>query len=56
MSRGLDCKDPAHDDTHFTGVDDQDLENQVRTHRDEYHQEMSDDDVRNIVAANAYDE
>jgi hypothetical protein len=56
MGRGLDCKDEAHDDIHFSGADDQDLENQVRTHRDEYHQEMSDDDVRGIVAANAYDE
>lgn len=54
--RGLDCKHEAHDDVHFSGVDDQDLQNQVRAHRDEYHPELSDGDVRNIVAVNAYDE
>lgn len=56
MSRGLDCKDEAHDDIHFSGADDQDLENQVLKHRDEYHQGMSDDEMREIVAAHAYDE
>ena len=56
MARGMDCQHDAHDDVHFSGGDDQDLERQVRAHRDEYHQEMSDEDVRQIVAANAYDE
>ena len=56
MGRGLDCQHDAHDDVHFSAGDDDDLRRQVRQHRDEYHQEMSDDDVDQIVAANAYDE
>ena len=56
MGRALDCKDGAHDDVHFSGSDDQDLERQVRAHRDQYHQELSDDEVREVVTANAYDE
>ena len=54
--RALDCVHEAHDDMHFTGETDDDLVAQVLRHRDQYHPEMSDDDVRAIVAANAYDE
>ncbi len=54
--RALDCVHDAHQDVHFTGESDDDLISQVREHRDQYHPEMSDDDVRNVVAANAYDE
>ena len=53
--RGLDCKHAAHEDVHFSGADDQDLQNQVRAHRNEYHPELSDGDIRNIVAVTAYD-
>ena len=56
MGRGLDCQHEAHDDVHFSAGDDEELEHQVRAHRDQYHQEMSDADVREIVTANAYDE
>jgi len=54
--RALDCVHDAHEDIHFTADSDDDLLRQVREHRDQYHPEMSDDDVRNIVAASAYDE
>ena len=54
--RALDCSHPSHDDVPFTGADDDDLIRQVQQHRDEYHTEMSDDDVRQVVAQNAYDE
>ncbi|MDQ4027441.1 MAG: hypothetical protein M3214_05235 [Actinomycetota bacterium] len=54
--RALDCVHDAHEDIHFTAESDDDLLGQVREHRDQYHPEMSDDDVRNIVAASAYDE
>jgi hypothetical protein len=54
--RGLDCIHDAHEDMHFSANDDDGLVEQVRRHRDEHHPEMSDDDVRNIVAQNAYDE
>ena len=54
--RGLDCVHDAHEDIHFTGDSDADLIAQVKQHRDEYHPEMSDDDVRQVVATGAYDE
>jgi hypothetical protein len=54
--RALDCVHDAHEDVHFTAEDDDGLVAQVRQHRDQYHPEMSEDDVRNIVAENAYDE
>jgi hypothetical protein len=54
--RALDCRHEAHDDVHFTAGDDEGLVEQVRRHRDEYHPEMSDDDVRQIVAQGAYEE
>ncbi|HEX2112589.1 MAG TPA: hypothetical protein VHF67_13670 [Gaiellaceae bacterium] len=54
--RAFDCVHDAHDDIHFTGESDDDLIRQAREHRDQYHPEMSDDDIRNYVVANAYDE
>jgi hypothetical protein len=54
--RGLDCSHETHEDMHFTASDDDALVERVKQHRDEYHPEMSDDDVRQIVASNAYDE
>ena len=54
--RALDCVHEAHEDVHFTGETDDDLVAQVRQHRDQYHPEMSDDDVRQVVASGAYDE
>jgi hypothetical protein len=54
--RAFDCVHEAHEDTHFTGETDEDLIAQVRQHRDQYHPELSDDDVRQAVAAGAYDE
>jgi hypothetical protein len=40
---------------HFTGETDEDLIEQVRQHRDQYHPEMSDDDIHAVVASSAYD-
>lgn len=54
--RALDCVHDAHEDIHFAAETDDDLVEQIRRHRDQYHPEMSDDDVREIVSANAYDE
>jgi hypothetical protein len=54
--RALDCVHEAHDDVHFTGTTDDDLIKQVQQHRDEYHPEMTDEDVRTVVAEGAYDE
>jgi hypothetical protein len=41
---------------HFTADSDEDLTEQVRKHRDEYHPELTDDQISEYVAANAYDE
>jgi hypothetical protein len=54
--RALDCIHEAHDDVHFTAADDDDLTRQVMSHRDEHHPELSDEQVREIVASSAYDE
>jgi len=54
--RAFDCVHDAHDDIHFTGESDDDLISQAREHRDQYHPEISDDEIRNLVVANAYDE
>ena len=54
--RALDCSHEVHEDIHFTADDDEGLVEQVKRHRDEYHPEMSDDDVRQIVTQGAYDE
>jgi hypothetical protein len=54
--RAMDCSHPAHaEDVHFTAATDDELFEQVKQHRDEYHPEMSDDQVREVIAANAYD-
>jgi hypothetical protein len=54
--RALDCVHEAHEDMHFTGADDDDLVRQVKQHRDQYHPEMTDEQARETVMANAYDE
>jgi hypothetical protein len=54
--RGLDCVHEAHDDIHFSADNDEALIEQVRLHRDQFHPEISDDDVRQIVSQGAYDE
>ena len=54
--RGMDCSHETHEDVHFSAASDEELISQVQQHRDQYHPEMSDGDVRQIVAQNAYDE
>ncbi len=54
--RAFDCVHEAHADIHFTAESDEDLIAQVLRHRDEYHLEMSDADLRQAVAQGAYDE
>jgi len=55
--RAMDCSHPAHaEDAHFTADTDDDLIEQVKRHRDQYHPEITDDQVRELVTANAYDE
>jgi hypothetical protein len=52
----MDCSHPAHEDVHFTAATDDELFEQVKRHRDQFHPELTDDQVRETISANAYDE
>lgn len=54
--RAFDCVHEAHEDTHFAAETDEDLVAQVLKHRDQYHPEIGDDDLRQAIAQGAYDE
>ena len=55
--RAMDCKDQSsHDDMHLTASTDEGLLEQVKRHRDEYHPDLTDDQLAEIVAQSAYDE
>ena len=55
--RALDCRAPgAHEDMHFTADSDQILITQVQQHRDQYHTDITDEQIRDLVATSAYDE
>jgi predicted small metal-binding protein len=55
--RALDCRAPGtHDDMHFTANDDQELIADIQQHRDQYHTEITDEQIREMVTASAYDE
>ncbi len=56
MTRALDCRHEAHDDVHLTADNDDELLAKVMQHRDEVHQDLSDDDIRGIVSSGAYSE
>jgi hypothetical protein len=54
--RAFDCVHEAHEDVHFSAENDEGLIDQIRQHRDQYHQEISDEQIREMVTAGAYDE
>jgi hypothetical protein len=55
--RALDCRAPdAHDDMHFAAQNDQDLVEQVQQDRDQYHADITDDQIKELAATSAYDE
>ena len=55
--RALDCRAPgAHDDMHFTAENDPELIAKIQQHRDQYHTEITDDQIRELVTSSAYDE
>ena len=55
--RALDCRAPeTHDDIHFTADSDEDLVSQIQKHRDEYHTDITDDQIKEMVSSGAYDE
>jgi hypothetical protein len=53
--RAIDCGE-GHDEIHMTGETDDELFEQLKQHRDQYHPELTDDQVRGAIAAGAYDE
>ena len=54
--RGFDCSHPDHGDMHMSGADDEELIQKGLQHRDQYHPEFTDDQIREIVTNNARDE
>jgi hypothetical protein len=54
--RAFDCSHEAHEDIHFTAENDEGLIQQIREHRDQYHPEISDEQIREMVTADAYEE
>jgi predicted small metal-binding protein len=56
LMRAYDCPDVAHGNIHMTGADDQELMKQVQAHRDEFHIELTDDQIKEMVSQGAYDE
>jgi hypothetical protein len=41
---------------HFTGASDDELFEQLSQHRDQYHMQQTDDQLREAIAQTAYDE
>jgi predicted small metal-binding protein len=56
VARGFDCSHSAHADIHFSAENDDELFRKVQDHRDQYHAEISDDQLREMVSTGAYDE
>jgi predicted small metal-binding protein len=56
VARGFDCSHSAHADIHFSAENDDELFRKVQEHRDQYHAEISDDQLRQMVSTGAYDE
>jgi hypothetical protein len=55
--RALDCTDPAHPDPmHFSAENDADLVEEIKKHRDEWHTQITDQQIQEMVSTTAYDE
>jgi hypothetical protein len=54
--RAFDCSHESHEDIHFSAENDEGLIEQIRQHRDQYHPEIGDEQIREMVTAGAYDE
>ena len=52
--RAFDCVHEAHEDVHFSAENDDALVEQIRQHRDQYHPEIGDEQIREMVSAGAY--
>jgi hypothetical protein len=56
VMRGLDCVHEAHEDMHLTAENDEELFQKGLQHRDQYHPEFTDEQIREIVTTSATDE
>jgi hypothetical protein len=54
--RALDCIHDNHEDMHFTAADDDALIQRVKEHRDQYHPDITDEQIGELVTQGAYDE
>jgi hypothetical protein len=54
--RAFDCVHEAHEDAHFTAENDEALIEHISQHRDQYHPEIGDEQLREMVGAGSYDE
>ena len=54
--RAFDCIHESHEDVHFSADSDDALVEKIRQHRDQFHPEIGDDEIREMVTAGAYDE
>jgi len=54
--RAIGCTGPPHEPVHFTAATDDDLVGRLMNDRDEYHPDVTDDQIRELVAQTAYDE
>lgn len=55
--RAMDCSDPGnHEDMHLSADNDDALFTKIRGHRDQYHPDLTDDQIKQLISTNAYDE
>lgn len=55
--RAMDCSDPGtHEDIHFSADDDDELFAQVKQHTTEFHPDMTDGQIRQMISSDAYNE
>jgi len=53
-TRAFDCLDPMHEEAHFTAESDAVLTDKVLRHFAEYHPEVAEDAVRQMVGTGTY--
>ena len=48
--RGFDCSDPSHGKVHFSGKDDDDLVQSIKTHAATAHPDLTEGQIREMIA------
>lgn len=52
--RGFHCVDPSHERIEFTGADDEELFQNIKAHTTEAHPQLTDSQVREMMAGEAW--